>query len=43
MGFWAALRDALSVLPVAIVLGPLIDKDSWPWLVRVLAWPILKP
>ncbi|KAI9462143.1 hypothetical protein F5148DRAFT_233795 [Russula earlei] len=45
--FWAALWDALSDLPAAIVRGPslisgteLIDA---PWLVRVLVWPLAKP
>jgi len=42
VGFRDALRDALSVLPSAIVHGPL-PEYSRPWVVRVLAWPILKP
>ncbi|KAH9959476.1 hypothetical protein BC827DRAFT_507385 [Russula dissimulans] len=49
-GFWAALGDALSKLPAAIVHGPVIeddafnlDLDKWPWLARVLTWPVAKP
>ncbi|KAH9967501.1 hypothetical protein BC827DRAFT_1123443 [Russula dissimulans] len=45
-GFWAALRDALSKLPAAIVDGPILQDrtwDRWPWLIRVLLWPVVKP
>ncbi|KAH9959104.1 hypothetical protein BC827DRAFT_527760 [Russula dissimulans] len=45
-GFWVALGDALSKLPVAIVHGPLKgrpDVDEWLWVARVLAWPIVEP
>jgi len=42
VGFWVALRDALSALPAAIVRGPSIrDFDSWP--ARVVTWPFLRP
>jgi len=46
-GFWVALGDALSKLPVTIVHGPLakdapFDLDERPWPVRVLAWPVVK-
>jgi len=46
VGFWDALRDALSGLPAAIVRGPLIndnDIDEMDWLSRVVVWPITKP
>jgi hypothetical protein len=46
VGFWGALRDALSGLPAAIVRGPLIndnDIDGMDWLSRVVVWPITKP
>jgi len=44
VGFWSALRDALSDLPAAIVRGPSINAGVFDsWLVRVLAWPLLKP
>jgi hypothetical protein len=42
-GLWVALRDALSKLPAAIVRGPLEDLDGWPWLARIVAWPVMKP
>jgi len=42
LGFWAALRDALSDLPTAIVRGPFVDTDL-PWLARVLVWPLYRP
>jgi len=44
VGFWGALRDALSNLPAAIVRGPMTDpfKDSL-WVIRVLIWPLYKP
>ncbi|KAI9509150.1 hypothetical protein F5148DRAFT_978758 [Russula earlei] len=44
VGFWGALRDALSDLRAAIVRGPLTGElDNMPWLIRVLLWPIWKP
>jgi hypothetical protein len=46
IGFWSALRDALSDLPAAIGRGPVFgdtDFDDMPWLVRVLLWPLYKP
>jgi hypothetical protein len=42
-GFWVALRDALSKLPAAIVRGPFKESVSWPWLARIVAWPVVKP
>ncbi|KAH9959115.1 hypothetical protein BC827DRAFT_1344270 [Russula dissimulans] len=42
-GFWVALRDALLKLPAAIVRGPLENVDDWPWLVRIVAWLVVKP
>ncbi|KAH9959102.1 hypothetical protein BC827DRAFT_1269107 [Russula dissimulans] len=42
-GFWVALRDALSKLPAAIVRGPFKEAVSWPWLARIVAWPVVKP
>jgi len=44
VGFWTALREALSHLPAAIVRGPSVfleDFDSW--LFRVLMWPFVRP
>jgi len=46
VGFWVALRDALSGLPAAIVRGPSIDLDTFDemhWLSRVVCWPFAKP
>jgi hypothetical protein len=45
-GFWIAIRDALSVLPAAIVQGPLPEKrgpSKWTWPFRVLGWTVAKP
>jgi len=45
-GFWVALGDALSKLPAAIIRGPLFQDstlDKFPWLARVLVWPVIKP
>src|SRR5712671_6670865 len=44
VGFWGALRDALSDIPSAIVRGPVFDvlTDS-PWLMRVVMWLLFKP
>jgi len=42
VGFWAALRDALSNLPAAIVRGP-FEWEEVPWLARIVGWPIMKP
>jgi len=45
-GFWVALGDAPSKLPAAIVHGPLneeCNRFEWPWLARVLGWPVIKP
>jgi hypothetical protein len=44
VGFWMALRDTLSGLPAAIVLGPHISSvHGSSWLTRVLTWPFFKP
>jgi len=43
IGFWDALRDALSGLPATIIRGPFVRVSSWPWLVRVFVWPIAQP
>jgi len=44
VGFWTALVDALSDLPVVIVRGPSITtRDFDSWLARVLSWPFAKP
>jgi len=44
VGFWGALRDALSEIPSAIVRGPdLPGLTHLPWLNRVFFWPIVKP
>jgi len=44
IGFWAALGDALSDLPAAIVRGPSIERSGFDsWLARVLTWPFIKP
>src|SRR5712671_4535643 len=43
VGFWAALGDALSDLPAAIVRGPSSLSSDIPWLVRILVWPLVKP
>jgi len=44
VGFWAALGDALSDLPAAIVRGPSVNENDFDsWLARVLTWPFLKP
>jgi len=46
VGFWVALEDELSKLPAAIVDGPSLQEsnwDKWPWLIRVLIWPVLTP
>jgi len=42
VGFWDALRDALSDLPAATVQGLLIDEPL-PWPGRVLTWLLVKP
>src|SRR5712671_4957393 len=44
IGFWKALGNALSDLPVAIVRGPVpqLFRDS-RWSIRVLMWPLIKP
>jgi hypothetical protein len=42
VGFWVALRDALSGLPAAVVRGPRVPEFD-PWLARVSTWPLLKP
>ncbi|KAI9507953.1 hypothetical protein F5148DRAFT_1200841 [Russula earlei] len=44
VGFWGALRDAISDLPAAIARGPstTVTGDN-PWLIRVLLWPANKP
>jgi hypothetical protein len=44
VGFWMALRDTLSGLPAAVVLGPHISGfHGSSWLTRVLTWPFFKP
>jgi len=44
VGFWVALRDALSDFPSAIVRGPVSGGfDYLPWLIRVLLWPLSRP
>jgi len=44
VGYWGALRDALSDIPSAIVRGPvLVGFDDFPWLIRALLWPFFKP
>jgi len=44
VGYWVALRDAVSDLPAAIVRGPsAIDSDFDSWLARVLTWPFVQP
>jgi len=44
VGFWGAIRDALSDLPAAIVRGPLVDtSDEMPWLARIIFWPVFRP
>jgi hypothetical protein len=43
VGFWVALGNAISELPAAILRGPLEELDDWPWLARVLSWPVMKP
>jgi hypothetical protein len=47
-GFWVALGDALSKVPAAIVDDSeaeimVFDWEKWPWPVRVLTWPFIKP
>jgi len=42
VGFWGALRNALSDLPAAIIRGP-SSNDFESWIGRVLAWPFVKP
>jgi len=45
VGFLDALEDAIFVdFPNAIALGPVTDDfKDWPWLIRVLVWPLFKP
>ncbi|KAI9431129.1 hypothetical protein F5148DRAFT_1006362, partial [Russula earlei] len=44
VGFWGALRDALSELQAATARGPLTRHfDGIPWPFRVLIWPFMKP
>jgi hypothetical protein len=44
VGFWVALRDALSDIPAAIVRGPVADTlVDTPWVIRVLMWLPIKP
>jgi len=46
VGFWNALRDAISDIPSAIVRGPVIQNSEFqdsPWLIRTLSWPLIKP
>jgi len=42
VGFWGALREALSDLPAAIVRGP-SGSDFESWIGRVVTWPFVKP
>ncbi|KAI9449507.1 hypothetical protein F5148DRAFT_987538 [Russula earlei] len=45
VGFWGALRESLLELPAAIVRGPLTIQHfgDYPWVWRILLWPIVKP
>jgi len=44
IGFWGALRDALSDVPATIVRGPVTDNfENSSWLIRVFMWLLFKP
>jgi len=44
VGFWAALRQALSEVPAAIASGPMTREfPRAPWVSRVSAWILGKP
>jgi len=44
VGYWDALREALFWLPATIADGPLTrELPRVPWLLRVIAWPFVKP
>ncbi|KAI9508289.1 hypothetical protein F5148DRAFT_979998 [Russula earlei] len=42
VGFWGAIGHGFCSLPTAIVRGPFAGDDI-PWIVRVVAWPFMKP
>jgi hypothetical protein len=43
VGFWGAIRDAVSDLPAMIVRGPIIGAKQGSCLLRILFWPVERP
>jgi len=43
VGFWGAIRDAVSDLPDTIVRGPIIGAKQGSWLLRILFWSVERP